>query len=306
MSSLPQFLANGMVFSCIIVLGAIGLSLVYSIADFANFAHGDLMTVGAFGALVGGRYFEGAFPGADVSVFGLPVSFYLALLAGMAVGAVVAVLTERIVYRPMDAGSIELLITSIGVALSYRALVQLQFGAGRRSYDIGRGGPIDFFRETLGIGMTSRSLVIVALTFVLVVALHLLLQYTTLGRKMRATSDNPSLAKVSGIRTENVVVAMWIIGGALAAAGGVFLGLDTIVRPRMGFDILLVVFAAVILGGIGSVYGAMLGGFVIGMTHELTPVIPLVGVEYDSAVAFILMVIILLVRPSGIMGGEAA
>lgn len=306
MSSLPQFLANGVVFSCIIVLGAIGLSLVYSIADFANFAHGDLMTVGAFGALVGGRYFEGAFPGADVSVFGLPVSFYLALLAGMAVGAVVAVLTERIVYRPMDAGSIELLITSIGVALSYRALVQLQFGAGQQSYGLGRGGPIDFFQETVGIGMTSRSLVIVALTLVLVVALHLLLQYTTLGRKMRATSDNPSLAKVSGIRTENVVVAMWIIGGALAAAGGVFLGLDTLVRPRMGFDILLVVFAAVILGGIGSVYGAMLGGFVIGMTHELTPAIPLVGVEYASAVAFILMVIILLVRPSGIMGGEAA
>jgi branched-chain amino acid transport system permease protein len=315
MAQLTQLLVNGLVFSSIIILGAIGLSLVYSIANFANFAHGDLMTAGAFGALVTAGVLGGdpptlfgttlpslSIPGADVILFELPLTLYLGIVVGMAFAALVAVLTERFIYDPLDAGSIELLITSIGVALGYRAIVQLGFGSGQRTYEIARTGRIEWVENLLGIAVTPRDIVILGLTAVLVVGLHTLLQYTTLGRKMRATADNADLARVSGIRTGEVILAMWVIGGALAAAGGVFLGLDTLVRPRMGFDILLVVFAAVILGGIGSVYGAMLGGLVIGMAHELTPAIPFVSVEYSSAVAFILMVIILLVRPTGIMG----
>lgn len=334
---LPQLLVNGVVFSCIIVLGAIGLSLIYSIADFANFAHGDTMTVGAFGAFVGAsilgtgytvlvpladlrpkvpftadlyvdfgnvlpRTVDLSVPLPDVVLFELPLSVYAGLLVGMAVAAAVVVLTERYVYRPLDAGTIELLITSIGLALAYRAVVQMLFGTQQRTYPVESQGRIDAIYDALGVALTPRDFVVVALTAVLVVGLHVLLQYTTLGRKMRATADNPDLAKVSGIRTREVILAMWVIGGALAAAGGVFLGIDTLVRPRMGFDILLIVFAAVILGGIGSVYGAMLGGFVIGMTMELTPVVPFVPVEYSTAIAFVIMVAILLVRPRGIMG----
>lgn len=381
MPSTLQFVVNGIVFSSIIILGAIGLSLVYSIANFANFAHGDLMTVGAFGAFVGSAYFStpttgneaflglplflfaavasgavvgamvvagrygdrfpgtgrvlgrehqtiyaglggaiggglllllitrglaSALPESGVALLGLPLHFYAALLAGMGLAAVVAVVTERYVYRPLDTGGLELLITSIGVALAYRALVQMKFGSSQRTYDLARTGPLPFFQETLGVSVTESDVVIVSLSLILVVGLHVLLQYTMLGRKMRATSDNASLARVSGIRTQNVIVWMWIIGGALAAAGGVFLGLDTLIRPRMGFDLLLVIFAAVILGGIGSVYGAVLGGFAIGMAHELTALIPFVPIEYAKAVAFILMVVILLYRPSGIMGGEGA
>lgn len=299
---IAQLLVNGLVFSCIIVLGAIGLSLVYSIADFANFAHGDLMTVGAFGAFVGASALSGVLPG-EVVLFELPLSLYLGLLVGMAAAAAVAVVTERLVYRPLsDAGSIELLITSIGVALAYRALVQMWFGSEQRTYEVVREGQVEVLDSALGISVTPRDLVVVALTAILVVGLHALLQYTTLGRKMRATADNPDLARVSGIRTREVVLAMWVIGGALAAAGGVFLGVDTLVRPRMGFDLLLVVFSAVILGGIGSVYGAMLGGLAIGMAHELTPAIPYVPIEYASGVAFALMIVILLVRPQGILG----
>jgi branched-chain amino acid transport system permease protein len=335
--SLAQLVANGLVFSCIIILASIGLSLIYSIADFANFAHGDTMTVGAFGAFVGaailGEGFEmvvpfaqmrvplpfvdvvwnvGAFlpnrvmlnaPFPDVVLFELPLSLYGGLLVGMAVAGGVVILTQRYVYEPLkNAGSIELLITSIGVALAYRAVVQILFGSSQRTYEIARQGRMGWLSEATGIALTPRDVVVVVLTAVLVVGLHALLQYTTLGRKMRATADNPNLARVSGIRTREVILAMWLIGGGLAAAGGVFLGIDTLVRPRMGFDLLLVVFAAVILGGIGSVYGAMLGGLVIGMAHELTPAIPFVPVEYASAVAFVLMVVILLVRPSGIMG----
>jgi branched-chain amino acid transport system permease protein len=319
-ADIAQLLVNGLVYGSIITLGSIGLSLIYSIADFANFAHGDTMTVGAFGGLVGaamlgegytfvvpvlGDTYTLTLPLPEVVLFELPLSVYGGLLVGMVVAAVVVVLTERLVYRPLkaaDAGSIELLITSIGIALAYRAIVQLLFGSGQRTYAIVRQGRIAAVDELVGVAVTPRDLVIVSLTAVLVGGLHALLQYTTLGRKMRATADNPDLARVSGIRTRQVVVAMWVIGGALAAAGGVLLGVDTLVRPRMGFDILLVVFAAVILGGIGSVYGAMLGGFVIGFATELTPAIPLVPNEYAPAVAFALMIAILLVRPEGIMG----
>ncbi|ADQ67616.1 amino acid/amide ABC transporter membrane protein 1, haat family [Halogeometricum borinquense DSM 11551] len=299
-----QFLVNGIVFSSVIVLASIGLSLVYSIADFANFAHGDTMTVGAFGALASAGVLAPAMEG--ILIFGFPVWMFVALLVGMAAAAVVVVLTEFVIYRPLDTGSIELLITSIGVALAYRAVIFLAFGTGSSRYGVPREGPIPVLRELFNIAVTPRQVVAVVSALVLVGTLHLVLQYTTLGRKMRATADDPNLARVSGIRTKEVIIAMWVIGGALAAAGGVFLGLETLIHPRMGFDILLIVFAAVILGGIGSVYGAMLGGLVIGLLYELTPLFSLVGIpigtEYAAAVAFVIMVVILLVRPQGIAG----
>lgn len=285
-----QLVADGVIFSCIIILGSIGLSLVYDIANFPNFAHGDLMAVGAFGAITAN------------TVLGLP--FVAAAVVGIGVGATVGVATERIVFEPLDVGPLELLIASIGVALCYRAVLIGGFGSDPRSYDVGGRGRVEALHEATGIAASPRSIAIVASTLVLVLSLHLLLQYTSLGRQMRATADDPDLARVSGIRTRTVTTAMWIIGGGLAAAGGVFLGLDTIVRPQMGFDLLLVLFAAVILGGIGSVYGAMLGGFAIGMAHELTPLVPGVGTEYKAAVAFVIMILILLFRPSGIMGGK--
>jgi len=305
MSSVLQYFVNGLVFSSIIVLGSVGLSIVYSIADFANFAHGDTMTVGAYGALV-------ALPtlsGVGVELLGLPLGFYGALLVGMLLAAGVAVATELVIYRPLDTDAIGMLITSIGVAFVYRAVLQAAFGADFRSYGIERSGPISGIESALGVTITERSVVMVACALVLVAALHLLLQHTTLGRKMRAMSDNPELARVSGIRTDRVLLATWIVGAALAGAGGVFLGLYSSIDPRTGFDLLLIVFAAVILGGIGSVYGAMIGGFAIGMVHEFTPLLSDVGIpigtDYATAVAFLIMVVILLVRPSGIAGREA-
>jgi branched-chain amino acid transport system permease protein len=317
MAQVLQLVANGIVFSSIIVLGSIGLSIVYSIADFANFAHGDTMTIGAYGAFV--TY--GALGASSAELLGLPATIYVALLVGMVLAAVVAVLTELVVYRGMEVESIGMLIASIGVAFVYRAVVMQWFGTDFRSYGVERSGPLPAFRETLGIAVTERQVVMVVVALVLVTALHVLLQYTTLGRKMRAMADNPSLARVSGIRTGRVKLATWVVGAGLAGAGGVFLGLFNQLTPRMGFGLLLIVFAAVILGGIGSVYGALLGGLVIGMVHELVPLLselgsllPLVpdawgvpiGTEYASAVAFVIMVVILLVRPRGIAGGTVS
>jgi len=309
------YVANGLVFSSIIVLGSIGLSLVYSIADFANFAHGDTMTVGAYAALVT----FGAVGGLGGAVLGLPYGFFLALLVGIAAGAVVAVATERLIYEPLSADSIGLLITSIGVAFVYRAVIQIGFGADFTRFEIGALRPIEWLIP-YGIRVTRHDVAIVASAVVLVVGLHVLLQYTDLGRKMRAMADNPTLARVSGIRTRRIRYWTWVIGAGLAAAGGVFLGLFNQLSPRMGFNLLLVIFAAVILGGIGSVYGAMLGGFLIGMINQLTPllsrlgeVLPLVpdgfgipiGIEYANAIAFVIMVAVLLARPTGIAGEEA-
>ncbi|MBX0324672.1 branched-chain amino acid ABC transporter permease [Halomicroarcula sp. F13] len=307
-----DYLASGLVFSSIIVLGSIGLSLIYSIADFANFAHGDTMTVGAYAAFVT----FGAVGGLGTSVLGLPIGFFVALVAGIAVAAVVAVVTEKVVYDGMSAGSIELLITSIGIAFVYRAIIQIGFGADFTRYEVQTLRPIEALLP-YGVRVTQHDVAIVLSALVLVGSLHTLLQYSDLGRKMRAMADNPDLARVSGIRTDRVKLWTWIIGAGLAGSGGVFLGLYNQLSPRMGFNLLLLIFAAVILGGIGSVYGAMLGGFLIGMINQLTPVLtelgallPLVpdsfgipiGIEYANAIAFVIMVAVLLVRPNGIAG----
>ena len=306
-------LANGLVFSSIIVLGSIGLSLIYGIADFANFAHGDTMTVGAYAALA---TFGGLSGVGGPSLLGLPAAFFIALAAGFVAAALLAVVTEKLVYEPLDIGAIGLLITSIGVAFIYRGLVQMVFGAESTRYEIQPLRPI----ETLvpyGVRVTSHDVAIVVTSVALVGSLHALLRYTDLGRKMRAMADDPELARISGIRTGRIRLVTWIVGGGLAGVGGTFLGLFNRLSPRMGFNLLLLVFAAVILGGIGSVYGAMLGGLLIGMVHEAMPLLsdlggllPLVpdtfgipvGIEYAEAVAFVVMVAVLLVRPTGIVG----
>jgi branched-chain amino acid transport system permease protein len=259
------------------------------------------MTVGAYAAFVT----FGFVGGLGSRFLGLPLGFFLALVVGVAIAALVAVLTHKIVYEPLEIGSIGMLITSIGVAFVYRALIQLRFGADFTEFGIQVLRPIEALIP-FGIRMTLHDVAILASAAILVAGLHTLLQYTDLGRKMRATADNPDLARISGIRTNRIKLWTWIIGAGLAGAGGVFLGLYNQLSPRMGFNILLVVFAAVILGGIGSVYGAMLGGFLIGMINQMTPIltdvgIP-IGIEYANAIAFVIMVAVLLVRPNGIVG----
>lgn len=304
MAVTEQFLelaANGLVYSSIIILGSIGLSLIYSIAGFANFAHGDTMTVGAYATLIA----FGAIGSVGFSILGLPLGFFIALLIGIVVTAAVALITERLVYKPLDIGSIGLLITSIGVAFVYRAIIQVQFSSDSRRFDIDRLRPIDPLLE-YGIRITKHDIAIVISAITLVVGLHVLLQHTDLGRKMRATADNPDLARASGIRIRRVELWTWVLGAGLAGAGGAFLGLFNLLAPRMGFSELLVIFAAVILGGIGSVYGAMLGGLLIGMIVSMTPILSSVGIpiggEYAAALAFVVMVLVLLVRPEGIAG----
>ena len=156
-------------------------------------------------------------------------------------------------------------------------------------------------REILGgLRITPDQLFVIGLTAFLVVALHLFLTRTTLGRAMRAVSLNPQLARIAGIDVERVVRATWIVGAVLAAVAGVFSGLTVQLRPQLGFDLLLPLFSAAILGGIGSVYGAVAGGHIVGLAESLS--VPLVGAEYRAATAFVVLIAILLVRPTGLFG----
>jgi branched-chain amino acid transport system permease protein/neutral amino acid transport system permease protein len=280
-----QLIIYGIVLGSIITLGAIGVSLIFGILRFAHFAHGDMMTVGAYLALVG----------VGVLQWPMPVVFPLAL-AGT---ALVGIGIDRVIYRPLrKASPIIMLISSVGTALMLRSLVQILWGPDNKIYEAG----IDIPYRIWGLRIKPDQITIVLGAFVLVVLLHLFLHRTRMGKAMRATSDNIDLAKVSGINTERVVLWTWIIAAAMAAAGGIFLGIDTRLNPIMGWRILLPVFAASILGGIGSIYGAIFGGLLIGVVQELSTLF--ISPAYKPAVAFGIMVIMLVVRPRGLLGGR--
>jgi branched-chain amino acid transport system permease protein len=298
----PQDLANGVMLGAILGLGAVGLTLTYSILGFANFAHGELLTAGAYAALTL-IWILAASAGLGIGHlaglgFGWP--FLIALGAAMVLTAALALGLDRALFGPLRrrGARIVLVIASFGAALALRSLVAFAWGPEPQYYT----REIAMAREIMpGVRVTADQLFVLALAAALMVGLHLLLTRTTLGRAMRAASENPSLLAVTGIDPASVARWTCLIGGGLAAVAGVFIGLTVQVRPMLGFDLLLPLFAAVILGGIGSVYGALAGSLVVGMAEALA--VPLVGAEYRAAVAFLVLLAVLLVRPRGIAGG---
>ena len=288
-----NYLMNGIVLGCIYALGAIGITLLFGILRFSHFAHGDMMTLGAYLGLAG------------VWITGQPV--WIVLPIAMAATAGVAVGIDRAFYHPLrNAPTIVAVIASFGVALMIRSAIQVIFGVEIRSYARGFERPILLFDA---VRILPRHVWIIGLTVVLVVGLQMFLKMTRLGKAMRAVSDNPSLARVTGINTRVVVIATWLIGGALAAAGGVFLGLDTQLDTNLGWNLVLPMFAAAVLGGIGQPIGAVLGGLVVGIAEELATY-PFLGGQallspaYKSAVAFAILILMLIIRPTGILKGR--
>lgn len=277
-----QLALYGLVLGGIITLGAIGVSLLFGILRFAHFAHGDLMTVGAYAALA-------------LVALGWPLWAAFPVAVGVGIG--VALVVDALIYRRLRrTAPVILLISSVGVALILRSLVQLIWGADTQVYDQALQFPLRFGE----IRLKWNQIYILVGSFGLVALVHGFLQYTRLGKAMRAMADNPELARLSGINTERVIVYTWCLGATLAVAAGIFLGVDTRLQPTMGWHVLLPVFAATILGGIGKPYGAMVGGIVVGLALELsTMVIP---PAYKTAVAFAIMVIMLIVKPEGLFG----
>lgn len=279
-----QLAIYGIVLGSILTLGAIGVSMIFGILRFAHFAHGDLMTVGAYIGL------------AFLVSTGLPV--WTALPAGIIGAALLAVLVDQTIYRRIRRTQpVILLFSSFGIALILRSLVQLIWGPNIQNYRTGIEMP--WWIGDIAIKPTHVWIVLTAIA--LVVVLHLFLTRARTGKAMRAMSDNMDLALVTGIPAERIIVWTWIVGGALAAAAGVMLGLDTRLHPVMGWNMLLPVFAAAILGGIGHPYGAIVGGLVIGMAMEFSTLI--IDPGYKPAVAFAIMIAVLIVRPQGIFKG---
>jgi branched-chain amino acid transport system permease protein len=280
-----QLLMFGLVSGGIIALGAIGVSLIFGILRFANFAHGDMMTLGAYFAL------------AAIGLLQLPmlIAFPLALAATAA--ATVAI--DQVLFRRLRrTAPVILLISSFGLALILRSLIQLIWGPDNVVYS----SDIQLPWRVLGLRIRPTHVTILATTLALVAVLHLFLQYTRIGKAMRATADNVDLARVTGIDTERVVIWTWVIGGALAGAAGIFLAMDTRLNPLLGWNFLLPVFAAALLGGIGKPYGAIAGGFIIGVATEASTAV--LEPVYKPAVAFALIVGLLIVRPTGLMRGR--
>lgn len=287
------YLIPGLVLGSIYALGAVGVTLVFGILRFAHVAHGDMLTMGAFLTL------------AFVQIASLPV--LLAAIPGIALTAALAVALDKLFYGHLRGGkAIVLLMASLGVGLMLRSVVQVVWGVDPQAYV---SGVIQRPTVIGGLRVFDRHVLIVGGALVLMLALHLFLTRTRLGKAMRAMSDNPTLARLSGIDTGRVIVATWLIAGGLAGVAGTFLGMDGHLHSMMGWNVLLGVFAAAILGGVGNPLGAMVGGLVIGIAEELATY-PWIGDEallsptYKSGVAFAILIAMLIWRPTGLFRGK--
>jgi neutral amino acid transport system permease protein len=277
-----QLVINGLVQGLVIGLGALAITLVFGIARFANAGTGDVITAGAYGAL---------------TVHKAAGSLVLAAFGGIATAAAVSLVAYALVFRRLMGRSVmALLLASIGVGFVIRCVVGLVFGEGQQVFQIPLSRPYIF----LGLRVSPLDLVLVATAAVALAVLFFVLHFTPIGRQMRAVADNPDLARVSRIRVRRVMIALWLMTGAISAIAGIILGIKTVVTPEVGWNTLLPVFSAAIFGGIGSPVGAVVAGILLGVAQELST--PFVGFTYKIALAFAVMLFVLLVRPRGLFG----
>ena len=300
----PQVVVDGLINGALIGLGAIGVTLTYSILRFANFAHGEFITFGAYAAMAIAGGVATLVVGSDAGLGALSISPALILAAplAMALTAGFALALDRILFARLRGASesISIVMASFGASMAIRAAIEFVFTS-RPAYftrDLQIARPIAF-----GLKATPNQIALLIVAGALMVGVHLLLSRTQIGRAMRAVSENPALARAAGVDVDMTIRFAWALGGALASAAGVMLGLLVQIRPFMGFDLLLPLFAAAILGGIGSVPGAFAGALVIGLGEALT--VQIAGAEWRAAVAFLVLIAVLLIRPSGMAGRPA-
>jgi branched-chain amino acid transport system permease protein len=285
---LPQLVASGLRFGLIIALAAIGLSVIFGTTGLTNFAHGELITFGAVAGYI-----------LNVRI-GLP--FEIAAVLAVALGGLFGFLNDRVIWQPLrrrGTGLIAMMIVSIGLGLVLRYVFGLTKVFGTRSLFFskyqGQSGidlgafllrPIDIFSMVLAI--------------IVLVAVSIALLKTRIGKATRAVADNPALAAASGINVDAVIRIVWVVGGALAALSGILLAMGQGMNYFLGFQILLLVFAAVTLGGLGTAFGALIGSIIVGVFVEVSTIF--VPSELKYAGALFVLIIVLLVRPQGILG----
>ncbi|MAC78183.1 MAG: branched-chain amino acid ABC transporter permease [Rhodobacteraceae bacterium] len=302
-----QGLLDGILVGSIYSLGAIGLTMVMHMLRFANFSHSELLSLGAYCALVFDKLFGALLPVMETNIGPLTMTWALVLsvLAAMVLTGISAVLIDRLIFRRVRQRGMpqSMVFASFGVALIIRNLIGLIFGLSPTFYNNDIAFALVLSRDPMILVKPDQIFVLIA-ALVCMGILHLVLSRTTFGYAIRAVAENPSLAQVNGIRLNRIITAVWLIGGGLAAAAGVFYGLTNQITPLMGNDLLLPVFAATIVGGIGSVYGAVLGGFIIGIAANLALLIVPSG--YSPSFPFLIILVVLMIRPNGLFGEERA
>jgi len=288
LSRLPQTVADGLVFGLIIAVCSIGLSLIYGTTGLSNFAHGEIVT---FGAII--TWYLNQRAGWTLLV---------AALFGIGASMLFGALFELGLWRPLRLRKTSLtsmMIVSIGLAIFFRYLWNYIYG--------GRSRPYGQFQQQTQIDfglfdLTPRSVFTIILCVVVLVGVAMFLLRTRFGKAIRAVSDNPDLASATGINTDRVLLIVWAMGGALAGLGGVLLGLDQQVRWDSGATLLLLMFAAITLGGLGNAFGALVGSLVIGMAVELWTWFFPSFVDIKRVGALALLILLLLARPQGLLG----
>jgi branched-chain amino acid transport system permease protein len=286
-----QLVANGLVTGSVIAIAAAGVSLVYGILRLVNFAYGDFMAFGALAAY--------AFNGP------LGLGMIPATLLGMLATAALSLVLDVALWRPLRArraGFMSLFLASIGLALVLRQVLLLAYGPQPHTYKV------DQFKVYVigSVRLSEPQFITIVGATAAICALGVFLSRSTIGRTMRALADDRALAAIAGIPVGRVITYTWIISGLLAGLAGVFAGLvQASFDPNFGFQLLLPVFAAVVLGGIGSAYGALAGGLVLGLAMELSTWSSLLGgvnPVYKPVVAFGILIVALMVRPQGLFG----
>jgi neutral amino acid transport system permease protein len=280
---------NGLTLGSVYALGAVGLTLVYGILKLVNFAHGDFLTFGAYMAYL-------------VNVtWGMPL--VAAIFFAMAATAILGIFFEQVMWGPMrrrGAGLLQLLLMSIGLAFVIRSVIQYIWSTTVRELDVDVVATVQF----LGLRIGRTELMVVLVGFAVLGAVGLLLRYSLLGKQMRAVADDLELAETAGIDTRRVILYTWLFAGALAGLAGVLAAATTDIKPELGFELLLPIFAAVVLGGIGDAFGALAAGVVLGLVIEWSTLF--IEARWKVAVGFLVLVLALIVRPQGIFGKAKA
>jgi branched-chain amino acid transport system permease protein/neutral amino acid transport system permease protein len=277
----------GVVSAAVLALAAVGFTLQFAVSNVLNLAYGAVMIVAAYAAY--------ALNNAGVDI-------WIATLGAIAAGAVLSVFLNNVVYTPFQrrgSSPIAMVIVSLGMTLILEFGTQALAGATNVSYRMSQGATV----KTASIDLTVVQLVIVALSLVVMVLVHALIRYTKLGKAMRATAANPNLARNCGIRTRRVVMLTWLISGALCGLAGATFAMNSGTFGATSTDLFLVlILAAVFLGGPGEPYGAMLGALVIGLATEISAAV--VVSDYKDVIAFIILLAMLAIRPTGLLGAS--
>jgi branched-subunit amino acid ABC-type transport system permease component len=280
---LVHLTVTGVLVASLLALGAVGLSLTFGVARFANVAHPDFMMLGAYTTF------------AFNVLLGLP--FGWAAVLGIASAVLVGVTVARVAYDLLPVtGTVQLLIISIGVSFVLRHVVLFAFGSNLLQFAV----PLQRPYVWGPVRLTVYQIVTLVVAATLVLAVHLLLSRTKLGRILRATADNVVLTEIAGASVGRARLAMWVIAVLLASTGGILFGLNLMIQPNMGWDLVIPIFSAAVLGGIGNPYGALGGALVIGLVQEWSTLI--IPSAYKEAISFGAMALCLMFRPRGLWG----